>query len=177
MSIFLSLVAKLCLTLANPWIVACQTFLSILFSRQEYWSGLPFPSPGNLLTQESNPGLLHCRQILYQLSYEGSPLNLLSIFGISYVVYCAYWEYFEVPLYLMTYKILNPLVLVTPNDGIYKKEMSMSDLGNMSCWVYLNYVLINNVSEIVSEGLQSNISYSIKCVKIHFQGIFQKVGF
>ena len=26
-----------------------------------------------VLTQESNPGLLHCRQILYQLSYEGSP--------------------------------------------------------------------------------------------------------
>ena len=78
-------------------------------SRQEYWSGLPFPSPGELpnpgieprsptmqavslpaeplgrpkntrmgspsllqgifLTQESNWGLLHCMQILYQLSY------------------------------------------------------------------------------------------------------------
>ena len=40
------------------------------FSRQEYWSGLPFPSPEDLLTQESNPGLLHCRQILYRLSYK-----------------------------------------------------------------------------------------------------------
>ena len=39
------------------------------FSRQEYWSGLLFPSPGFL----SDPGLLHCRQTLYQLSYEGSP--------------------------------------------------------------------------------------------------------
>ena len=39
-------------------------------SRQEYWSGLPFPSPEDLPTQELNPGLLHCRQILYQLSYE-----------------------------------------------------------------------------------------------------------
>ena len=28
------------------WIVACQTLLSMEFSRQEYWSGLPFPSPG-----------------------------------------------------------------------------------------------------------------------------------
>ena len=82
------------------------------FSRQEYWSGLPFPpagdlpnpgiklrSPslqadslpseppgkpkntevgrlsllqGNFLIQELNQGLLHCRQILYQLSYQGS---------------------------------------------------------------------------------------------------------
>ena len=39
------------------------------FSRQEYWTGLPFSSPGDLPTQESNPGLPHCRQILYRLSY------------------------------------------------------------------------------------------------------------
>ena len=40
---------------------------------QEYWSGKPIPSPGIFLTQESNWGLLHCRWILYQLSYQGSP--------------------------------------------------------------------------------------------------------
>ena len=41
------------------------------------------------LTQESNWGLLHCRQILYQLSYQGSPLNNLStsfIMGILKVI-------------------------------------------------------------------------------------------
>ena len=43
------------------------------FSRPEYWSGYPFPSPGVFLTQGSNPGLPHCRQILYQLSHKGSP--------------------------------------------------------------------------------------------------------
>ena len=42
------LVAKSCLTLATPWIVACQAPLSVGFSRQEYWSGLPFLSPGDL---------------------------------------------------------------------------------------------------------------------------------
>ena len=31
-----------------PWTVACQAALSIGFSRQEYWSGLPFPSPGDV---------------------------------------------------------------------------------------------------------------------------------
>ena len=46
------------------------------FSRQEYWSGLLFPSPGNFLTQGSNPGLLHCRQNFYQLSHKGSPKGL-----------------------------------------------------------------------------------------------------
>ena len=32
----------------TPWTVACQAPLSMGFSRQEYWSGLPFPSPGDL---------------------------------------------------------------------------------------------------------------------------------
>ena len=30
----------------TPWTIACQAPLSIRFPRQEYWSGLPFPSPG-----------------------------------------------------------------------------------------------------------------------------------
>ena len=42
------LVAKSCPTLATPWTVARQAPLSMGFSRQEYWSGLPFPSPGDL---------------------------------------------------------------------------------------------------------------------------------
>ena len=33
---------------ATPWTVAHQVPLSVEFSRQEYWSGLPFPSPGDL---------------------------------------------------------------------------------------------------------------------------------
>ena len=56
-----------------PWTVACPAPLSIGFSRQEYWSGLPFPSPADLSYPGTNPGLLHCRQILYQLNHWGSP--------------------------------------------------------------------------------------------------------
>ena len=65
------LVAKSCLTIVTPWTVACQAPLSVGFSRQEYWSGLHFLLQNIFQTQELNPGLLHCRPILYQLSYEG----------------------------------------------------------------------------------------------------------
>ena len=73
---------------ATPQTTAHQAPQSLGFSRQEHWSGLPFPSrmhesekwkccnfliQGIFLTQESNPGLLHCRQILYCLSHWGSP--------------------------------------------------------------------------------------------------------
>ena len=46
----------------TPWSIAHQAPLSMGFSRQEYWSGLPFPSQGIFLTQGLNPGLQHCRQ-------------------------------------------------------------------------------------------------------------------
>ena len=38
-------IAQLCPTLCDPWTIAHQAPLSMGFSRQEYWSGLPFPSP------------------------------------------------------------------------------------------------------------------------------------
>ena len=39
-----------------PWTVACQAPLSMGLSRQEYWSGWPFPSPGDLPDPGIEPG-------------------------------------------------------------------------------------------------------------------------
>ena len=39
----------------TPWTVACQAPLSMGFSRQGYWNGLPFPSPGDLPNPEIEP--------------------------------------------------------------------------------------------------------------------------
>ena len=126
--------------LVTPWTAAYQAPPSMGFSRQEYWNGVPLPSPmdytvhgilqarilvweafpffrgssqprikpmfpalqadslptepqgkpkntvvgglsliqGIFPTQESNPGLLHCRQILYQLSYQFSSVQSLT---------------------------------------------------------------------------------------------------
>ena len=44
----LGLVAKLCPILVTPLTITRQAPLSMGFSRQEYWSGLPFSSPGDL---------------------------------------------------------------------------------------------------------------------------------
>ena len=59
-----SKVPQSCPTLCDPCTVAYQAPLSMGFSRQEYWSGLLFLLQGIFLTQGSNPGLPHCRQIL-----------------------------------------------------------------------------------------------------------------
>ena len=66
------LVTKSCPTLATPWTVAHQAPLSMGFSRQVYWSGSPFPSPGGLPKPGIKPRSPALQRILYQLSYEGS---------------------------------------------------------------------------------------------------------
>ena len=50
-----------------------QASLSMEFSREEYWGGWPFPSPGDLPDPGIKPGSFAFRQILYQLSDQGSP--------------------------------------------------------------------------------------------------------
>ena len=67
----------------TPWTVACQAPLSTGFSRQEYWSGLPFASPGTVLSQGSNPCLLLCRWILHcwAIREARNPVWLISSLG------------------------------------------------------------------------------------------------
>ena len=58
---------------ATPWTVAHQAPPSMGFSRQEYWSGLPFPSPGDLPNPGIKPRSPHCRQILLPSEPPGKP--------------------------------------------------------------------------------------------------------
>ena len=70
------LVAQSYLTLCDTMDYSPQAPLSTEFSRQKYYNGLLFPSPGIFPTQGSNLGLLHCRQFLYHLKHQGSPTRL-----------------------------------------------------------------------------------------------------
>ena len=84
---------------ATPWTTACQAPLSIEFSRQEHWNGLPLPTPGDL----PNPGKESALQV-DPLSSEPSPEELLKVAMTSFcpkfpefVVFaelaqCFYWD-------------------------------------------------------------------------------------
>ena len=69
------LVAILCVPCAQsclfvtPWTVSCQVPLSLGFARQEYWSGLPFPTPGDLL----NPGMEPASPVPLVLQVDSLP--------------------------------------------------------------------------------------------------------
>ena len=60
---------------ATPWTVAYQDPPSMGFSRQEYWSGLPFPSPGDL----PNPGIESWSPALQTDALPSDPLGKPSI--------------------------------------------------------------------------------------------------
>ena len=71
------LVGKSYLTFCDLWTIASQASLSMAFSRQEYWSGLPFPSPEDL----SDPGIesTSAWQVDYlPLSHLGRPRLFMS---------------------------------------------------------------------------------------------------
>ena len=86
---------QLCLTLLTPWTAAHQAPLSTGFSRQEYWNGLPFPSPGDPFHPgiELESSALKADLDSLSLSQKESPVNLLTrdisykpddaIFGVS----------------------------------------------------------------------------------------------
>ena len=61
----------------TPWTWTHQATLSMGFSRQEYWSGLPFPSPGDLSDPGIEPRSPAFQAILYHLSHQGSHTHTL----------------------------------------------------------------------------------------------------
>ena len=63
------LVSQSCLALVTPWTVALQTPLSMEFPSQESWSGLPFPSPGDL----PHPGIKSESPALQAVSLLSEP--------------------------------------------------------------------------------------------------------
>ena len=99
--------ARLCATL---WTVACQAPLSMGFSRQEYWSGLPCPPPGDL----PNPGI--------------EPASLMSpALAGRFLSTSVTWEVlFDIPWGLKVIVI----VFVT-----YQKEKRLGDLNTVPMWV------------------------------------------
>ena len=73
------LVAKLHLTLVTPWTVAHQPPLSMGFPKQEYWSGLPFPSPRDLPDPGIKPESPALQADSLPPSHQGALNNLWSL--------------------------------------------------------------------------------------------------
>ena len=69
-------------------LVACQAPLSVVFSRQEYWSGLPFPSPGDLPDPGIKPGSLVLQADSLPSEPPGEPYKSESVRAVERVLSC-----------------------------------------------------------------------------------------
>ena len=75
---------------ANPWTIACQAPLSMGFSRQEYWSGSPFPPPRDL----PNPGTDPTTSRINSIPTKGFYRKLFNTNGRLKFFFPKYWFFF-----------------------------------------------------------------------------------
>ena len=93
------LVSQSCPTLLTPWPVACQVPLSMNSPGKNIGVGCHSILQEILWTQVSNPGLLHCRQTLYQLIHQGSPESSVQRLKVC-VLFGTFWSQISLNLIL-----------------------------------------------------------------------------
>ena len=75
-------------SLVTPWTIAHQAPLSMEFSRQEYWSMLPFPSAGDIPDPETEPGSLALQIDALPSELLGKPKSEYNSYNLSLVLSC-----------------------------------------------------------------------------------------
>ena len=115
--------------LVTPQTAVHPAPLSMGFSRREDWSGLSFPSPGEL----PDPGLLHRRWSLYRMRHQGLPIMFM------YIIYL-YMTYIYICKMLMKKQDLN-------HFAVYQKWTQHSK------WTNFNKINLNNKNPTVEYDL------------------------
>ena len=91
--------------LCDPWTVACQAPLPMAFSRQEYWSGLPFPSPEDLPDPGIKPGSPAFQADSLPSEPQAKPYVIrVNLYFLFYNI--PLWDYIEVYFLLMNFWIV-----------------------------------------------------------------------
>ena len=106
MAMFGGLVPRSCQTFCDPWTIAHQAPLSLGFPRQEYWSGLPFPSPGDL----PNSGIEPMSPALAGRSFTAEPAGKPGqVYALLYICALPCWLAFVLTLLLSSLADLSPV--------------------------------------------------------------------
>ena len=115
----------------TPWTIACQAPLSMGFSRQEYWRGLPFPSPGDL----PNPGIEFRSPIRQVDPLPSEPPGYLTAIYSTSPIFSVPMENFDRKI--LVYKGIVILQVMCP----ILNSMSLSPR-SWGCWTVMNVIII-----------------------------------
>ena len=128
---------------ATPWSVVHQAPVSVGFSRQEYWSGLPFPPPGDL----PNPGMELTRRVSY---YTG---RFFTIEPQSAFLFYSAWgqrTWFSFNLYLQS--------VVFQLESEWQNQGSCRKVANSGLWMLIFVARILKVNQRFSTDLWNIIA-------------------
>ena len=130
---------------AIPWIVAHQPPLSMEFFRQEYWSGLPCPPPGDLPNPGIKLGSPALQAVLCQLSYWGSPRDL-----------------YMCVLFIGT--LLSDSIFILKKQCVHSNALWNEELMHSFC---VKYALVGPYSaqRLISSQLSGISLLSVRCLK------------
>ena len=130
----------------------------ILQARILEWVAIP--SPGNLSDPGIEPGVLHCRQILYQLSYEGSPICMFRCFKYSL------WINSFIIMWLPSFSLLNTFnflmqiwLLLVSLVAICLKYLFHTFI--LSLYVFLKLKWVSYKQHIIRSCFFSSFSHSM----------------
>ena len=101
---------------ATPWTVACQAPLYMEFLRQEYWSRLPFPTPGNLPNPGIKPGSPVMQTDSLPLASPGKPYTYTHIHTYIYNTHICYiYIFLYIHIYTFPEFLFNKLSSLVSN--------------------------------------------------------------
>ena len=135
-------------SLQSLWTVACQAPLFLGFFRQEYWSGLPFPLPGDLPDPGIKLGSPALQADSPPLSHQGSPLLCLMKPCISYswLLSILSWETFERTWFMGQKEKRRRYQMML-------KKLEGPTLPNLRVKFWLIYLFVHSYSPTKGEGV------------------------
>ena len=151
---------------ATPWTVAHQAPPSMEFSRQEYWRGLPFSSPGDLPTPGIKPrSTCTADKLRLRLSEPlGNPVKAKVA-----NIWCMSFQYFSINIFVVVQSLNCVQLFVTPRTAAHQAPLSST-----SSWSLLRFMSVELMMLTIS-SCAAPFSFSLQSFPA--AGSFQMNGF
>ena len=153
--------------LCDPWTAASQASLLMEFSRQEYWSGLPFRSPGDLPNSGNDPRSPTRKADSLPSEPRGKPLSLLSKIinevSVASVFSFEFTFLFDLLLSLRTLCELKVLGLPPPLGRVGHHDLSHFDLLTLCKIIPHDQVPQKMVLGVWSQKLNEQYWFYVSC--------------
>ena len=150
----------------TPWPIACQTSLSMGFFRKEYWSGMPFPSPGDLSKPRDWTCVSCTASGCFTMEPPGKPLDFIIL-----VYLISHYENTDFQSHQYNHSLAVPTMLVIINMLTEKFIWGSLQTVYLSCNVGQITVLYTHLKEFSSVKCLINSIFSVYFILLPFRDL------